>query len=89
MLRDFLTPEAFEIGIIRYLKRFSYQNTVSQHLWESLSNVSVLCARVGGSEMNTHLNDQVPGAACLILSVQRIEISMKDDILNVKSVLFC
>lgn len=41
MLRDFLTPEAFEIGIIRYLKRFSYQNTVSQHLWESLSDVSV------------------------------------------------
>lgn len=40
MLRDFLTPEAFEIGIIRYLKHFSYQNTVSQHLWESLSNVS-------------------------------------------------
>lgn len=41
MLRDFLTPEAFEIGIIRYLKRFSYQNTVSRHLWESLSDVSV------------------------------------------------
>lgn len=40
MLRDFLTPEAFEIGIIRYLKRFSYQNTVSQHLWESLTDVS-------------------------------------------------
>uniref|UniRef100_H3BZE9 Aminopeptidase n=1 Tax=Tetraodon nigroviridis TaxID=99883 RepID=H3BZE9_TETNG len=39
MLRDFLTPEAFEIGIIRYLKHFSYQNTVSQHLWESLSNL--------------------------------------------------
>uniref|UniRef100_A0AAQ6INY7 Aminopeptidase n=1 Tax=Anabas testudineus TaxID=64144 RepID=A0AAQ6INY7_ANATE len=34
MLRDFLTPEAFEIGIIRYLKRYSYQNTVNSHLWE-------------------------------------------------------
>uniref|UniRef100_A0A4W6ELQ4 Aminopeptidase n=1 Tax=Lates calcarifer TaxID=8187 RepID=A0A4W6ELQ4_LATCA len=40
MLRDFLTPEAFEIGIIQYLKRYSYQNTVSSHLWESLTNVS-------------------------------------------------
>uniref|UniRef100_A0A3Q3Q7D6 Aminopeptidase n=1 Tax=Monopterus albus TaxID=43700 RepID=A0A3Q3Q7D6_MONAL len=38
MLRDFLTPEAFEIGIIRYLKRYSYQNTVNSHLWESLTN---------------------------------------------------
>ncbi|XP_034452064.1 endoplasmic reticulum aminopeptidase 1b [Hippoglossus hippoglossus] len=39
MLRDFLTPEAFEIGIIKYLKRFSYQNTVNSHLWESLTNI--------------------------------------------------
>lgn len=39
MLRDFLTPEAFEIGIIRYLKRYSYQNTVSSDLWESLTNI--------------------------------------------------
>uniref|UniRef100_A0A4W6ELN7 Aminopeptidase n=1 Tax=Lates calcarifer TaxID=8187 RepID=A0A4W6ELN7_LATCA len=39
MLRDFLTPEAFEIGIIQYLKRYSYQNTVSSHLWESLTNI--------------------------------------------------
>uniref|UniRef100_A0A3Q4I4A4 Aminopeptidase n=1 Tax=Neolamprologus brichardi TaxID=32507 RepID=A0A3Q4I4A4_NEOBR len=38
MLRDFLTPEAFEIGIVRYLKRYSYQNTVNSHLWESLTN---------------------------------------------------
>lgn len=41
MLRDFLTPDAFEIGIIRYLKRYSYQNTVNSHLWESLTDVSV------------------------------------------------
>uniref|UniRef100_A0A3Q0R2Z2 Aminopeptidase n=1 Tax=Amphilophus citrinellus TaxID=61819 RepID=A0A3Q0R2Z2_AMPCI len=42
MLRDFLTPEAFEIGIVRYLKRYSYQNTVNSHLWESLTDVSRL-----------------------------------------------
>lgn len=46
MLRDFLTPEAFEIGIIRYLKRYSYQNTVNSHLWESLTDVSDLCVSV-------------------------------------------
>lgn len=39
MLRDFLTPEAFEIGIVRYLKRYSYQNTVNSHLWESLTDI--------------------------------------------------
>uniref|UniRef100_A0A8C6USP5 Aminopeptidase n=1 Tax=Neogobius melanostomus TaxID=47308 RepID=A0A8C6USP5_9GOBI len=39
MLQDFLTPEAFEIGIIRYLKKYSYQNTVNSHLWESLTDV--------------------------------------------------
>uniref|UniRef100_A0A673X4I4 Aminopeptidase n=1 Tax=Salmo trutta TaxID=8032 RepID=A0A673X4I4_SALTR len=39
MLRDFLTPEAFKIGIVRYLRRYSYQNTVNSHLWESLTNV--------------------------------------------------
>uniref|UniRef100_A0A3B4T8H7 Endoplasmic reticulum aminopeptidase 1b n=1 Tax=Seriola dumerili TaxID=41447 RepID=A0A3B4T8H7_SERDU len=45
MLRDFLTPEAFEIGIIQYLKRYSYQNTVNSHLWESLTNVKFCSKR--------------------------------------------
>ncbi|XP_062870320.1 endoplasmic reticulum aminopeptidase 1 [Trichomycterus rosablanca] len=39
MLKDFLTPEAFNIGIIRYLKKHSYQNTVSADLWNSLTNI--------------------------------------------------
>lgn len=39
MLKDFLTAEAFKIGIVRYLKRYSYQNTVNSHLWESLTNI--------------------------------------------------
>uniref|UniRef100_A0A4W4H0M7 Aminopeptidase n=1 Tax=Electrophorus electricus TaxID=8005 RepID=A0A4W4H0M7_ELEEL len=39
MLRDFLTPEVFKMGIIRYLKKHSYQNTVNAHLWYSLTNV--------------------------------------------------
>lgn len=40
MLREFLTPEAFKSGIVRYLKRYSYKNTVNSDLWESLTNVS-------------------------------------------------
>ncbi|KAK7934373.1 hypothetical protein WMY93_005269 [Mugilogobius chulae] len=39
MLQDFLSPEAFEIGIIKYLKKYSYQNTVNSHLWESLTDI--------------------------------------------------
>uniref|UniRef100_A0A665V9W9 Aminopeptidase n=1 Tax=Echeneis naucrates TaxID=173247 RepID=A0A665V9W9_ECHNA len=42
MLRDFMTPESFEIGIIKYLKQYSYQNTVNGHLWDSLTNVNDL-----------------------------------------------
>lgn len=42
MLREFLSPEAFKLGIVRYLKRYSYQNTVNSNLWESLTNVSTL-----------------------------------------------
>ncbi|XP_028851651.1 endoplasmic reticulum aminopeptidase 1-like isoform X2 [Denticeps clupeoides] len=39
MLRDFLTPEAFTFGIVRYLKHYSYQHTVNSDLWESLNNL--------------------------------------------------
>lgn len=43
MLREFLTPEAFKLGIVKYLKRYSYQNTINSNLWESLTNVSTGC----------------------------------------------
>ncbi|XP_056592948.1 endoplasmic reticulum aminopeptidase 1 [Triplophysa dalaica] len=39
MLRDFLSPEAFKYGIILYLKKHSYRNTVNSDLWESLTNI--------------------------------------------------
>ncbi|XP_051924775.1 endoplasmic reticulum aminopeptidase 1b [Hippocampus zosterae] len=39
MLKNFLTPDVFEVGILRYLKRYSYKNTANSHLWESLTNV--------------------------------------------------
>uniref|UniRef100_A0A8C4S0T3 Aminopeptidase n=1 Tax=Erpetoichthys calabaricus TaxID=27687 RepID=A0A8C4S0T3_ERPCA len=38
MLRDFLTPEAFKLGIVRYLRRHSYGNTRNEDLWRSLTN---------------------------------------------------
>ncbi|KAK3538610.1 hypothetical protein QTP86_007678 [Hemibagrus guttatus] len=37
MLREFLSAEDFKLGIVAYLKRYSYQNTVNTHLWESLT----------------------------------------------------
>lgn len=41
-----------------------------------------------GSEIKTHLNDQIPDAASLILSVQKKRKSaLRDDILKVKPVL--
>lgn len=39
MLREFLTPKIFKLGIVKYLKHYSYQNTVNSNLWESLTNV--------------------------------------------------
>ncbi|XP_044302161.1 endoplasmic reticulum aminopeptidase 1 isoform X2 [Varanus komodoensis] len=39
MLQDYLSPEVFQTGLIKYLSRFSYQNTQNKDLWNSLSNV--------------------------------------------------
>ncbi|XP_060091638.1 endoplasmic reticulum aminopeptidase 1 [Heteronotia binoei] len=39
MLRDYLGSKVFEAGIVKYLLRFSYQNTQSEDLWNSLSEV--------------------------------------------------
>ncbi|KAL8203602.1 UNVERIFIED_CONTAM: Endoplasmic reticulum aminopeptidase 1, partial [Gekko kuhli] len=39
MLRDYLGSKVFEAGIVKYLQRFSYQNTQSEDLWNSLSEI--------------------------------------------------
>nr|XP_056705009.1 endoplasmic reticulum aminopeptidase 1 [Euleptes europaea]XP_056705010.1 endoplasmic reticulum aminopeptidase 1 [Euleptes europaea] len=39
MLRDYLGSKVFEAGIVKYLRRFSYQNTRSEDLWNSLSEI--------------------------------------------------
>ncbi|XP_016428840.1 endoplasmic reticulum aminopeptidase 2-like [Sinocyclocheilus rhinocerous] len=36
MLRNFLTSEGFQTGIIRYLRRFRYSNARNEDLWDSL-----------------------------------------------------
>ncbi|XP_062942906.1 endoplasmic reticulum aminopeptidase 2 [Cynocephalus volans] len=38
MLKDFVSEEKFQKGIIRYLKKFSYKNAKNDDLWGSLSN---------------------------------------------------
>uniref|UniRef100_A0A5F5Q0F8 Aminopeptidase n=1 Tax=Equus caballus TaxID=9796 RepID=A0A5F5Q0F8_HORSE len=38
MLKDFLSEEKFQKGIINYLKKFSYGNAKNDDLWSSLSN---------------------------------------------------
>lgn len=38
MLRHFLTDDVFQRGIVRYLRKYSYRNALSQDLWDSLAN---------------------------------------------------
>ena len=37
MLENFLTEEVFQTGINSFLKRFSYDNAVTQDLWDELT----------------------------------------------------
>ncbi|XP_062985643.1 endoplasmic reticulum aminopeptidase 1 [Elgaria multicarinata webbii] len=39
MLMDYLSPDVFKVGIVKYLSKFSYQNTRNKDLWNSLSDV--------------------------------------------------
>uniref|UniRef100_A0A8C9TNX6 Aminopeptidase n=1 Tax=Scleropages formosus TaxID=113540 RepID=A0A8C9TNX6_SCLFO len=54
MLRDFLTPEVFKRGIIRYLRRYSYQNTVNAQLWESFASVGALMKWYAEDGLDVH-----------------------------------
>ncbi|MGH0162220.1 UNVERIFIED_CONTAM: hypothetical protein FKN15_042193 [Acipenser sinensis] len=38
MLKDFLTEDVFQNGVIRYLRRYSYKNAKSDDLWDSMAN---------------------------------------------------
>uniref|UniRef100_A0A8C4MMU3 Aminopeptidase n=1 Tax=Equus asinus asinus TaxID=83772 RepID=A0A8C4MMU3_EQUAS len=41
MLKDFLSEEKFQKGIINYLKKFSYGNAKNDDLWSSLSKILI------------------------------------------------
>uniref|UniRef100_A0A671RK97 Aminopeptidase n=1 Tax=Sinocyclocheilus anshuiensis TaxID=1608454 RepID=A0A671RK97_9TELE len=47
MLRNFLTNEGFQNGIIRYLRRFRYSNARNEDLWDSLIKVFQTARRDG------------------------------------------
>ncbi|NXT01576.1 ERAP1 aminopeptidase, partial [Jacana jacana] len=38
MLREYLTADAFKAGLVQYLKKYSYQNTKNEDLWNSMTN---------------------------------------------------
>ncbi|MBN3319735.1 ERAP2 aminopeptidase, partial [Atractosteus spatula] len=38
MLRNFLTDDVFQSGIVRYLRKFSYKNAKNEDLWNSIAN---------------------------------------------------
>uniref|UniRef100_A0A452HQA4 Uncharacterized protein n=1 Tax=Gopherus agassizii TaxID=38772 RepID=A0A452HQA4_9SAUR len=44
MLRNFLTEEVFQNGIIHYLKKHSYSNAKNNDLWTSLANLPLACS---------------------------------------------
>ncbi|XP_061115379.1 endoplasmic reticulum aminopeptidase 2-like [Conger conger] len=41
MLRDFLSEEVFQRGIIHYLQKYSYSNAKSADLWNTVANASI------------------------------------------------
>ncbi|MEI6237303.1 MAG: M1 family aminopeptidase [Candidatus Saccharibacteria bacterium] len=42
MLHEYLGKNSFRLGLVHYLKKFSYKNTVTTDLWDALSEVSHL-----------------------------------------------
>uniref|UniRef100_A0A4W3JHP5 Aminopeptidase n=1 Tax=Callorhinchus milii TaxID=7868 RepID=A0A4W3JHP5_CALMI len=40
MLRNFLTEEVFQSGLVSYLRKYSYGNAKNEDLWNSMANVS-------------------------------------------------
>ncbi|KAI5946630.1 Endoplasmic reticulum aminopeptidase 2 [Manis javanica] len=53
MLKNFLSAEKFQKGIIHYLKKFSYGNAKNDDLWSSLSNLAFLGENTEVKEMMT------------------------------------
>ncbi|NWX47009.1 ERAP1 aminopeptidase, partial [Steatornis caripensis] len=41
MLRDYLTADVFKAGLVQYLQKYSYQNTKTEDLWNSMTNAKI------------------------------------------------
>ncbi|XP_075037393.1 endoplasmic reticulum aminopeptidase 1-like [Mixophyes fleayi] len=39
MLQDYMGSEGFEVGIIQYLRRFSYRSATNEDLWNSMTDI--------------------------------------------------
>lgn len=55
MIQNYLGQDVFKAGVVKYLLKFSYQNTQSEDLWNSLSDV---CSESSANE-NPSQNDGV------------------------------
>uniref|UniRef100_F6X501 Aminopeptidase n=1 Tax=Callithrix jacchus TaxID=9483 RepID=F6X501_CALJA len=49
MLREYLSADAFRIGIVQYLQKHSYKNTKNEDLWDSMASI---CPTYGIQEMD-------------------------------------
>ncbi|XP_063820125.1 endoplasmic reticulum aminopeptidase 1 [Pseudophryne corroboree] len=50
MLQDYMGAESFEVGIIQYLRRFSYRNARNEDLWNSMTDICPSEATANGNE---------------------------------------
>ncbi|XP_075037438.1 endoplasmic reticulum aminopeptidase 1-like [Mixophyes fleayi] len=50
MLQDYMGSESFEVGIIQYLRRFSYRNAENEDLWNSMTDICPLEETASGDK---------------------------------------
>lgn len=52
MLENWLSPEVFRRGLVHYIKKFSYSNTVTSDLWNSLTFVANQSLKNGDNQID-------------------------------------
>uniref|UniRef100_A0A8D0GG12 Aminopeptidase n=1 Tax=Sphenodon punctatus TaxID=8508 RepID=A0A8D0GG12_SPHPU len=56
MLREYLNPDVFKAGLVKYLTEFSYQNTKNEDLWNSMNTNTNICP-TGDTQGSQQHND--------------------------------